>query len=99
MPSQVLITADVCMRLTVIVGLEMTNSCPKLIKVFVCVYVCLFVYVDLYGSDAAGVWKVLRPVPLGAFLLHHRLDAALRKRPEGYVQEQIQKQGLRRNLL
>lgn len=46
------------------------------------------VYVDLDGSDAAGVWKVPRPVPAGALLLHHRPDAALRKRPEGSVQEQ-----------
>nr|XP_057916050.1 short transient receptor potential channel 1 isoform X4 [Doryrhamphus excisus] len=46
---------------------------------------------DLHGSDAAGVWEVLGPLPAGPLLLHHRTDPALRKGPERPGKEPAQR--------
>lgn len=52
---------------------------------------------DLYGSDAAGVWEVSGPLPAGVVLLHHRAHPAVREGPERPRQEPAER--LRGHLL
>lgn len=53
--------------------------------------------VDLYGSDAAGVWEVSGPLPAGVVLFHNRAHPAVREGPERPRQEPAQR--LRGHLL
>lgn len=46
-----------------------------------------FSFLDLYGSDAAGVWEVFGPLPAGVILLHHWTHSALREGSERPGQE------------
>lgn len=47
--------------------------------------------VDLYGSDAAGVWEVSGSLPAGVVLLHNRAHTAVREGPERPRQELVQR--------
>lgn len=52
---------------------------------------------DLYGSDAAGVWEVSGPLSAGVVLFHNWAHPAVREGPERSRQEPTQR--LRGHLL